>query len=238
MTIPFLQKPIGMATLIGSAIAAPYLLVGDKRSEPIDPANPSLSQPADSLAPYGYPTNYAGPMTNGPGLAAMPYTLPGVHDLREVLRFDIPPAWVAQSFPQVTTVAADMQLDGYRVPFVSGTKPTDIAGSLTYYFDAHQKLQRLQFLGTTGDPTMLVALMTQYYHLQPETSLGPDLFTTRWNSRVTSLLQLTPAAMLTSHDTNQRFRVFLELNQPSQAYSLTREAEQLLQTARLNQRWQ
>ncbi len=44
---------------------------------------------------------------------------PNVVDLREVLRFDVNPAWVMQNFQRVTTVLAETRLDGLRVPFVS-----------------------------------------------------------------------------------------------------------------------
>jgi hypothetical protein len=144
---------------------------------------------------------------------------------------------VPQNFPRVTTVLAETRLDGLRVPFVSGTQPTDIAGSLTYYFDAAQTVRRIQFHGKTGDPTMLAALMMQFYRLQPETSLGGHLYTTRWNNRITSVMQLTPAPVIYSHDLNARYQVFLEINQPSQEYGLTREAEQFLQAARINGAW-
>ncbi|MFN9976862.1 MAG: DUF6690 family protein [Phycisphaerae bacterium] len=38
-------------------------------------------------------------------------------------------------------------------------------------------------------------------------------------------------------NTNRRYQVFLELNQPSEEYGLSLQAEQLLQSAKLTQRW-
>ena len=50
-----------------------------------------------------------------------------------------------------------------RVALVSGTRPDDVAGSLTYYFDPHHELQRLTFTGQAGDPTrILSAVMPRY----------------------------------------------------------------------------
>src|SRR5262249_9806845 len=40
---------------------------------------------------------------------------------------------------------------------VTGTQPTDVAGSLTYFFDEHHQLQRITFTGLTADPRRLLA---------------------------------------------------------------------------------
>ena len=66
-----------------------------------------------------------------------------VYDFREVLRFDMTPAALMQRFQRITTVLSETQFDGMRVPFVSGTMPTDIAGSLSYFFDRQQSLRRV-----------------------------------------------------------------------------------------------
>lgn len=239
----FFQQPLGIASLIGAAIVGPYAVFSDKPgSQTQNP--PSISQPmlSDGSMPAGWPNfpNATGmdPINGGSSQNQMPFaTIPGVPDLREVIRFDIHPDWVAQRFPRVTTVLAETRLDGRRVPFLSGTNPTDIAGSLTYYFDAAATVRRIQFHGVTGDPSMLVSLMTQFYGLQPEQTLGGYLFTARWNNRITSVLQLTPSAVISAQDHHARFQVFLELNQPSNDYGLTQEAEQLLLSSSLNQRW-
>ncbi len=175
--------------------------------------------------PNGTSIGFSQPLNNpyGDALPNVGATLPGVADLRDVIRFDVNPAWVTQSFPRVTTVLAETRMDGLRVPFISGTKPTDIAGSLSYYFDSAQTLRRIQFHGTTGDPSMLVALMTQFYRLQAESSVGGHLYTTRWNNRITSVMRLSPAPVIYSHELNNRYQVFLELNQPSNDYGLTLE---------------
>ena len=241
MSDSFLQKPWGVASLIGGAILGPYLLVGDHRSPlPHGESHPASNRVNSSTEePIGLPTAML--TADLPPVLSVADTnfihSGGVQDLREILRFDIHPSWIAQRFPQVTTVLADTRLDGQRVAFVSGIKATDIAGSLTYYFDATEKLRRLQFHGTTGDPSMLVSLMTQFYYLKPEVALGSEIFMAKWNNRITSLMQLTSAAILNPGNTNRRYQVFLELNHPSEEYGLSLQAEQLLQSARLTQRW-
>ena len=83
--------------------------------------------------------------------------------LAEVLRFDVTASWVMQHWPRVSTGLPYLQLQGYRVALVTGTRVTDLAGSLTYYFNAQQKVQRITFRGTTGDPSALVTLLTGRY---------------------------------------------------------------------------
>lgn len=160
-----------------------------------------------------------------------------IRDLREVLRFDITPGWVAQNFARVSTVLAEVKLDGLRVPIVTGTSESDLAATVTYYFDNQQQLRRINLQGLTGDPTGIAALMQQYYGLKPEATLGGHLYTTRWNRRVTSMLHVAPAPIMYSTAQHSRYAVFLELNQPDIPYGLSLEAEQILQTGHQTERW-
>jgi hypothetical protein len=160
-----------------------------------------------------------------------------VHDLREVLRFDIAPHWLPQRFSRVSTVLSNVQMDGLRVPLITGTRPTDVAGTLTYYFDANQSLRRINLHGLTGDPSQLATLMVQFYGLQPEQSLGGQLFTTRWNNRIANLLQIAPAPVIYAGADHSKYIVFLELNQASTNFGLSQEASDLLQNAQATRRW-
>jgi len=176
-----------------------------------------------------------------PQLQMQPQTSVGggmVPDLREVLRFDIAPGWLPQRFARVTTVTSNVRMDGLRVPLITGTRPSDIAGSLTYFFDASKSLQRIQLHGMTGDPSQLAQLMVQYYHLQVEPSLGGQLLTTRWNNRVTSVLQIAPAPIIYAGADHSKYVLFLELNQPSNQYGLSDEASEILRNSQATQRWQ
>ncbi len=83
--------------------------------------------------------------------------------LAEVLRFDVSPAWVLQRWPRVSTDLAVLQLHGYRVPLVTGTKPNDVAGSLTYYFNPSQQVEQITLRGTTGDPRALISFLNERY---------------------------------------------------------------------------
>ena len=83
--------------------------------------------------------------------------------LAEVLRMDVSVEWVLQRWPRVTTGLPQLQMQGYRVPLVSGTSVTDVAGSLTYYFNARQQVQRITLRGTTGDPSVLASILKSRY---------------------------------------------------------------------------
>jgi len=83
--------------------------------------------------------------------------------MAEVLRFDISPAWVLQRWPRVSTDLAHLQLHGYRVPLVTGTSQTDVAGSLTYYFNPSQQVQHITLKGTTGDPRAIINFLSARY---------------------------------------------------------------------------
>ena len=95
--------------------------------------------------------NIAGP--GSPDTTAARRTSVRVQDASSVFDFQITPEWIVAHWPAVSTGLAQLQLEGYRVPLVTGTAQHDLAGSLTYYFNAEQKLQQITFVGTTGDPT-------------------------------------------------------------------------------------
>jgi hypothetical protein len=160
-----------------------------------------------------------------------------ISDLREVLRFDITPVWVPQRFSRVSTVLADMNLDGLRVPLVTGTEVGDLAGTLTYYFDRYQRLQRLKIHALTGDPVRVVQTLQQYYQLQQEPALGGGLYLIKWNGAPTSVLHVAPAPIIYATAEHSRYTVFLELNQPNIPYGLSAEARDLINSGHATNRW-
>ena len=160
-----------------------------------------------------------------------------INDLREVLRFDISPKWVIQRFARVTTVLADLRLEGLRIPVVTGTQASDVAGTLTYYFDSADKLQRVTVHGFTGDPDRLIGIMTQNYGLKHEPSLEAGVYTKRWNGRPTDFLRLTHAPVVHSDAIHHKYTVFLELNQPDLGFGISQEARRIVESDRQSGRW-
>jgi len=190
---------------------------------------PVATAGAGSVVPGNVPTGNAsmsGALVGGP-----------IYDLREVLRFDISPDWVTSRFSRVTTVLADTELEGLRVPLVTGIGPADLAGSITYYFDASGKLQRVMLHAFTGDASRVVATMTQHYGLQAEPSLDAGVYTRRWNATPVHFLRLTRAPVVYSDALHHKLTVYLELNQPDLRYGISTEAQRIIDADRRTGRW-
>ncbi len=167
-----------------------------------------------------------------PQLAGTP-----INDLRQVLRFDISTQDVIRRFSRVSTVLADMRMEGLRVPIVTGTQADDLAGTLTYYFDSQGKVQRLMLHGFTGDPSRLVQALTDQFELKSEPTLEAGVYTKRWNGRPVHFFRLTHAPVVYSDAVHQKYTVFLELNQPNLPFGISAEAKRIVQSDRKSGRW-
>ncbi len=138
-------------------------------------------------------------------------------ELADVLRFNISPGWVTQSWPRVSTGLAHLQMQGYRVPLVTGTGEGDLAGSLTYYFGPHQKLQRISFQGSTGNANKLVKFLTTKCHFTRRITNDAALFLYEVpdaTGRVRSQLAIRSAQVLRSGQPLQRFDISLVIERP------------------------
>lgn len=100
--------------------------------------------------------------------------LPQSAAVEEAFRFELTPQWVTSRWPRVSTVLGDPEQLGLRVAYASGTRADDLAGSLTYYFDKHHKLERITFVGVTGDHRRVLSVLVGGYHLksQPTTDVA------------------------------------------------------------------
>ncbi|MEM8735506.1 MAG: DUF6690 family protein [Planctomycetota bacterium] len=161
-----------------------------------------------------------------------------IQALREVVRFDVNPNWVPSRFPRVTRVTSNMQLDGMRVPLVTGTRPSDLAGTLTYYFDRYQRVQRITVHAVTGDPSRFLAELQHAYQLQQQPSLGGGLYLKKWNGRPTSIVYTAQAPVLTEDNLYSRYQFFAELNQAGLEFGMSSEAQQLLASSQSRNQWQ
>ena len=139
-----------------------------------------------------------------------------VNDFAEVIRFDVTTAWVLARWPRVSTRLSSLPTQGYRVALVTGTLPHDLAGSLTYYFNNDQKVQRITFLGTTGDTRPLVNLVTSRYGLVRMQDDGPGvhLYQFRVGKKVASELRIKSARTVSLAEPHSRFEVALVLERP------------------------
>lgn len=78
-------------------------------------------------------------------------------------------------------------------------------------------MDHLSFVGTTGDPRPLIALLTSHYNFRPDTPdiAGEFLYLVKWNGHAMSRLRVRPAAVLSTSDPHANYEVELELSHPS-----------------------
>ena len=140
-------------------------------------------------------------------------------NLGDLLRFNLTPDWIVHRWPRVSAGLGNLQLQGYRVPLVTGTAESDLAGALTYYFNAQQQLQRITFSGTTGDARRLVGLLSAQFHLTRRLTNDPGLMVyeaVRPGNQPASALRIRSAAVLKASEPRRRFNVELVLERPDE----------------------
>jgi hypothetical protein len=232
---PMVSRPLMLASLLGASIGVPYVV--SKTSTPqqsqtgVPVATAAAPSPAAASSPplltqaqnYFFPTSQpatappAYPTTGAPAPIIEPPPVEPVryHSLQEVLRFHVSKEWVYQNFDRKSTGLSDPQLFGIRVPLVTGTTRTDLAGSLTYLFDAQGQVQHISFRGRTADTTPLVQFLTQTYKFERmQAPAGEQLYQVRDGSRVYSELRTKPESVLTETLPLGSFGVVLELGRP------------------------
>ncbi|NUQ62072.1 MAG: hypothetical protein HUU20_06270 [Pirellulales bacterium] len=211
-------------TLLGpmAAFRAPDWLSGSKPSAalttaapagpapaaPQPKASPPVLEPAKEAAPP------ASPVLVQPALEGFPS-----FDLAEVFRFDISPGWIMSRWSRVSAGLGMLQLQGYRVPLVTGTAENDLAGSLTYYYNSAQQVQRITFSGTTGDSRKLVQFLMGRYRFARRVANDPSLFIYEIpepQGPPKSLLEIRPARLLRADLPYQRFEIELSIERPQQ----------------------
>ena len=134
-------------------------------------------------------------------------------DLAQVFNFDVSPAWVMNQWPRVSASLGDVDLQGYRVPMVSGVRSDDLAGSLSYYFDSQQRAVRITFQGATGDPRKIVHLVTSRFGFHREATTDPSLvvYAVKWNNEPRSELRIRTATVVRAHEGFANFDLELSL---------------------------
>lgn len=151
--------------------------------------------------------------------------------LEGILRFDIDPRWVMQHWPHVSTARTDGPLDGLRVPVITGTGPEDAVGSLTYYFDAQRRVQRIFVEGVIGEDRRIVSVVTGRFHLKPEPKPGVGLYVSRWNGKPISALWIRRLPVVHTRDGAARHEFSLELNRPDNYHGLSSRLKQRIENA-------
>lgn len=157
----------------------------------------------------------AGPLA---GQADVPaHQVPAV-ELAEALRFDITPGWVMTRWPRVSAGLAELQLQGYRVPLVTGTAEDDLAGALTYYFNPWQRVERITFRGTTGNAGKLIEYLVRHYRFGRRLTKDPRMVRFEVpgpRGEPHSWLEIRPARVVKASEPFRRLSVVLVLHRPN-----------------------
>jgi hypothetical protein len=212
---------LGKHALFGTAVLAalgvPYALshkeeAGSTISNAVAKLGSSGSNPASDAASDL-------PVLHGDSL---PLEGPQVANLGEVFRFDITPDWLLSRWPRVMNVRyAAGSLQSYRVPLVTGNKPEDLAGALTYYFDERQEPRRIEFQGTTGDARPLAGFLAREHGLERRMTGDPSqyVFEGRRGGRVVSQLVVRSLPVIDASQPQSRFSLELVLERPAKGLS-------------------
>ncbi len=212
MPLRRLVLPVGLAAAVGGPYA--YFSGADISASLPDlwqwepTAETMLEEPLDEQPAM----QDISPAAAGAGLALADPRVP----LEETLRFDVSPDWIMRRWPRVSTHLSDLQLQGFRVPLVSGTGITDLAGSLTYFADRQQQIQRIEFHGTTGDASRLIYWLQAQHGFRRDASANPGTwrYVVTWNGNVHSQLEVRPAGVMRSDTPHGRFNVTLVMRRP------------------------
>ena len=226
-----IPRPMMLTGLLGAAVGVPYAVnhapdnwgpnTTNGPAEQQQQVDPSLLVPPQ-------PAYYQSP---GSEVYVSPAPIEGYRNLSlgQLLNWNITKDWVYAGWARKSTGLADLGLYGVRVPVVTGSQMTDIAGALSYYFDHAGQLQRIRLHGRTADTTELVRLVTSQFGLRPVAApiAGEQWFEAVEKKQLRAELRTRPESVLWSTSPHSSFAFDLELNRPGSDYWVVRKAPQL-----------
>ena len=217
-----------------------------------NPANPGKvtivgqpSQPvsAADLSPQGFTTPGAFHAMGGgtvvlpgnefaPNLNATPLEFLPVTNLEEIIRFDVFPTWVKSRWERVSATPGEIGLHGFRVSLVTGTNTDDLHGSLTYFFDANQRVQRITFRGWAGNATKLVNLLVRKYGYQAKPTQLAGFYVGQTNrNKLHGTLVMKNPTVIHSNNRSQQVAIAMEINRPDGPFGLSSEFQSIVAEA-------
>ena len=206
------SRPLLFVGVLIAAIAVPYVMLDDNLAKTARTQWGKLwgnsgKENADPLADRTRLTNGSGAVTaSAPGAT-----------IEEMFRFDIQPQWVVNHWPRVSTVAGDTKQLGMRVAVATGTRPDDVAGSLTYYFDDHHELQRITFSGLTGDARRLLAAVVTPNGLKSQPTTGAAYYLAGDPKKPTSQVTVRHLPIIRAEEQRARQEVTVDLKRSDAA---------------------
>lgn len=207
--------------MLGASIGVPYFAARSKTNDGATvtqapatsnaaPAPPLLA--ATPAPPAATPTGSPAPL---PSVAAAASAIPRSPTVDQALQFNITKEWGYRNWDRKSTGPTDVGLFAVRVPLVSGTQSSSLAGSLTYYFNAQNQVEHISFRGRTGDPARLIRFLTQTYQMQPAPSpTGEQVYQVADRGGVHSELRTRAEPIVSTTSPHGSYSVELELARP------------------------
>ncbi len=210
--------------LAPSGLAGNVSTVSVSASNPANDFNPSRIAAFNSPPPTPIPSTLILPGdANGPDFNAVPLEFMPVADLAEIFRFDVDQNWVKQRWQRVSNSPGAYGLSGLRVPLVTGVNSNDLFGSLTYFFDAQQNLQKITFRGWSGNPERMVNLVSTNFGFKQKPTTAAGLYTAGRSGNSTGVLYLQNPTVIRAENPTQQVAMLLEINNPKGSHKLSRD---------------
>lgn len=195
------------AILVFGAAGASYVYTHDDVAKTLSPGAWISAEGEAGLEDSSEAEQFA----NAPPEAIVAVAGPVGLQLEDIFRFDLTPQAITERWNRVSTGLGDVRYQGYRVPLVTGTTPSDLTGSLTYYFDAKPHLRRITFLGTTGDPARVADFCAKHFGFRRYQTGNPRIITYRPGFRYNGQLEVTPAEVLDRRLAESNFQIELSV---------------------------
>lgn len=223
---------MALAGVLGAAAGGPYLLsqanngaLQNPWGAPAPPAATAAGPADPAVNPLGAnphrppDTGFrGGPGSNvyeSPASLVGPVGIP----LEQAMDWGVDKNWVYRHWARKSTGLSDPSLFGVRVPLVTGSGMTDVAGSLSYYFDAAGVLQRMTLHGRTADTSRIVGLATSRFGMTPAAgSPGDQVFQAVENKSLRGVLRTRPEGTLWATSPHGSFTVDLDVTRPGSPY--------------------
>lgn len=219
-------RRLAFAGLLGGAAAGPY--VASQAPGALEgvwgPNNGAAAAEADPVPGALASPNLGAPGGPGSPIYKSPAPLGGPVGLSLEQAFDwnVTRNWVYSQWARKSTGLADPTLFGVRVPLVTGSGMTDLAGSLSYYFDRNGAVQRIRFQGRTADTSRIIHLAATRFGMQPRqpNTPGDQLLQSVEGNQLRGELRTRPEGTLWATSPHSSFDVRFEATRNGSPYTV------------------
>ena len=217
--------PFAVSKLKNHGIELPFVS-GEKPNED-ESAKPTLGDP--SLRPIDPKIHE---LLKPPVAGDQRTLVPIITPLPDALRFDLTQEYVTQRWPRVSTQLAELDLHGFRVPLVTGDRPEDFHGSVTYFFNSSGIVDRIEMRGFVTEIDYLTNFVQNTFRLRAYAATGRKLYLSYLNGQPLSMMQVTTSGVVANDRKRSQYEVTLELNRPKKGATLSSSSMETLRSLR------